>query len=62
MNIEIKTYNDNQTANDKEIFNQLASIITNELKEAVSKIWHSHPVWFINGNPIVGYSKQKSGN
>lgn len=26
-----------------------------------SKIWHAHPVWFSNGNPIVGYSKQKAG-
>jgi hypothetical protein len=28
---------------------------------ADSKIWHAHPVWFLEGNPIVGYSKQKSG-
>lgn len=38
-----------------------ATIITGELAEAESKIWHSHPVWFINANPIVGYSKQKAG-
>jgi len=25
------------------------------------KIWHAHPVWFINENPIVGYSIQKRG-
>lgn len=29
--------------------------------EVTSKIWHAHPVWFINQNPIVGYSKQKAG-
>ena len=28
---------------------------------AESKIWHRHPVWFIQGNPIVGFSKQKKG-
>ncbi|MFM7857164.1 MAG: hypothetical protein ACKO96_35905, partial [Flammeovirgaceae bacterium] len=29
--------------------------------KAENKIWHSHPVWFLDGNPIVGYSKQKKG-
>mgnify|MGYP003594956289 CR=1 FL=1 len=29
------------------------------LPEAENKIWHAHPVWFLNGNPIVGYSKLK---
>lgn len=61
MNKEIKAYNDNQTLVDKEICDQLAAIIDSELTEAENKIWHSHPVWFINGNPIVGYSKQKAG-
>src|SRR5690606_12999354 len=31
------------------------------LPQAENKIWHAHPVWFLNGNPIVGYSKQKKG-
>jgi len=31
------------------------------LREAESKIWHAHPVWFLDKNPIVGYSKQKAG-
>ncbi len=61
MNQEIKTYNDNLTPTDKEICDQLATIIDSELAEGESKIWHAHPVWFINGNPIVGYSKQKRG-
>lgn len=61
MNLEIQTYNNKQTAVDKEICNLLATIINHELTEAESKIWHAHPVWFLNGNPIVGYSKQKAG-
>ena len=61
MNKEIKGYNDKQTSDDKEICDRLATIIDNELTEAESKIWHSHPVWFLDGNPIVGYSKQKAG-
>ena len=59
--MEIKTYNENLIANDKAICNALAAIIDRELTEAESKIWHSHPVWFLDGNPIVGYNKQKSG-
>jgi hypothetical protein len=31
------------------------------LTGAENKIWHSHPVWFLDGNPVVGYSKQKKG-
>ena len=61
MNKEIRTYNDKQTLDDKEICDQLVTIIDNELIEAENKIWHSHPVWFLDGNPIVGYSKQKAG-
>ena len=61
MNTAIKTYNESQSDIDKEICNQLATIINNELTEAESKIWHAHPVWFLDGNPIVGYSKQKAG-
>ncbi|TVQ10429.1 MAG: DUF1801 domain-containing protein [Balneolaceae bacterium] len=61
MNPEIQAYNDKQTPADKEICDLLASTINNELSEAESKIWHAHPVWFLDGNPIVGYSKQKAG-
>ena len=40
---------------------KLVKIINENLPEAENKIWHSHPVWFLEGNPIVGYSKQKAG-
>ena len=61
MKEEIQTYNDNQSEADKEICDLLASLIKDELTEAESKIWHAHPVWFLDGNPVVGYSKQKKG-
>jgi hypothetical protein len=61
MNSEIKTYNSNLELADKEICDFLEAIISTELKNAESKVWHAHPVWFIEGNPIVGYSKQKAG-
>ncbi|UOK43659.1 MULTISPECIES: DUF1801 domain-containing protein [Flavobacterium] len=61
MNSEIQAFNDKQIVGDKEICDLLANIIDSELTEAESKIWHAHPVWFLDGNPIVGYSKQKKG-
>ena len=61
MNKEIKGYNDKQSSVDKEIGDWLANIIDGELTGSESKIWHAHPVWFLDGNPIVGYSKQKTG-
>lgn len=61
MHPDIEHYNQNQTENDKEICSKLAAIIDATLTEADSKIWHRHPVWFLEGNPTVGYSKQKPG-
>jgi hypothetical protein len=59
MNKEIKAYNNKQTSEDKKICNILAEEINRSLSEAENKIWHAHPVWFLDGNPIVGYSKLK---
>ena len=62
MHPTILTYNDSQaTVADKEICHTLAMTIDSVLTEAESKIWHAHPVWFLDGNPIVGYSQQKRG-
>jgi Domain of unknown function (DU1801) len=61
MNAAIQAYNDKQTTVDKEICDLLAMTVNSGLNEAVSKIWHAHPVWFLDGNPVVGYSKQKAG-
>ena len=61
LNSDIKAYNSSQTITDELICNQLALIINRTLKEAESKIWHAHPVWFLAENPIVGYSKEKKG-
>jgi hypothetical protein len=61
LNPEIRAYNEGQTESDREICHFLAGIIDLELSGAESKIWHAHPVWFLDGNPIAGYSKQKNG-
>jgi hypothetical protein len=59
MNPEIQTYNN--SINETELCDLLATKINTHLKNFESKIWHSHPVWFIDENPIVGYSEQKNG-
>ena len=59
INPEIQAYN--QSLTEVEICQKLAVLISQYLPDAESKIWHSHPVWFLDGNPIVGYSKQKKG-
>jgi Domain of unknown function (DU1801) len=61
LNPDIQTYNDSLEPNDNEICNALAAEIDRWLTGAESKIWHAHPVWFLDGNPIVGFSKQKPG-
>ena len=61
MNKEISAYNNSQSTSDKKICNLLANEISAHLPEAENKIWHAHPVWFLDGNPIVGYSKLKAG-
>lgn len=61
MNVDIKKYNDKLEANEKEICNRLYTIIESELANTEKKIWHAHPVWFLDENPIVGYSKLKDG-
>ncbi len=56
---EILAYNKSLNASDAIIADKLAIIIDAHLKSTEHKIWHRHPVWFIDGNPIVGYSKLK---
>lgn len=59
MNKEVQAYNNAQAAGDKAICNLLAKEIDRHLPNAENKIWHRHPVWFLDGNPVVGYSKLK---
>ena len=58
---EIANYNNQQDPNYKAVCDLLATEIDRILPSAERKIWHSHPVWFLDGNPTVGYSRQKPG-
>lgn len=59
MHPDAKKYSEGQSEADREICELLAYHIETCLPEAESKFWHAHPVWFLEGNPIVGYGKLK---
>ena len=62
MNPDIAAFNEGRaTVEEQQICETLATTIDELLPEAESKIWHRHPVWFLDGNPTVGYSKLKAG-
>ena len=55
----IADYNAARADEDQLICDALRQIIDRHLPNAESRIWHAHPVWFLQGNPVVGYSKLK---
>lgn len=59
MNKEITEYNKKQSKISKAICTRLAKEIQAGLPKAESKIWHASPVWFLEGNPVTGYSVLK---
>ncbi len=61
MNKDTIAYNNAQSETEKTICQLLASTINAALPEAENKIWHAIPVWFLDGNPVAGYSKLKYG-
>lgn len=61
MHEETTLYNRAQSPEDQRTCDLLAQEIDAALPEAENKIWHAHPVWFLDGNPVVGYSKLKGG-
>jgi len=60
MHKDIIAYNNSLEASDREIVELLSSEIVKNLPEFTeNKLYHAHPVWFIDGNPVVGYSRLK---
>lgn len=56
-----QSYHKNFSTSEKAICSLLFREIGKGTTQAENKIWHGHPVWFLDGNPVVGYSKQKRG-
>lgn len=61
MTPDIAAYNQALAPEDCAICTLLAQEVERALPDAQSKVWHAHPVWFLAGNPIVGYSSLKNG-
>jgi hypothetical protein len=61
MHPDIQTYHTTLAPAHQEVCDLLAQAISANLPQAENKIWHAHPVWFLEGNPTVGYSVQKPG-
>ena len=59
MDTAINKYNKQFADSHPIILVKIAECIGSVLPEAVGKVWHGHPVWFINENPIVGYNVRK---
>lgn len=61
MPTTIAAYNKAHDATENAICATLAKQIDKGLPKAESKLWHGHPVWFDDGNPLVGYAVRKAG-
>ena len=61
MHPETREFNDRLEPHHRDVAELLAREIDRALPEAENKIWHGHPVWFLDDNPTVGYSRQKPG-
>lgn len=60
MIADITSYHATLLSGDKAVCDFLKKEIDNALPDAESKVWHGHPVWFLKGNPVVGYAKRKN--
>ena len=59
--LDITDYNKNLSPESKLICDWLLTQFKKNLTGTEAKIWHGHPVWFHNGNPISGYSQMRGG-
>jgi hypothetical protein len=58
---DILDYQAELSADEAQICAALDKLLAKALPTAEGKVWHGHPVWFIDANPVVGYSLKKSG-
>jgi hypothetical protein len=61
MYTAIQAYHHSLPTDEQAIADMLFHEINRRLPQAENKLWHGHPVWFLDGNPIVGYSLRKCG-
>lgn len=61
MHPDVIKYNDQQDPAHKAVCDLLGQLIDRHLPNAENRVWHAHPVWFLDSNPTVGYSRQRPG-
>lgn len=61
MHPEIEAYHAALPDAARAVCDLLAREIQAALPDADGKVWHRHPVWFLDGNPVAGYSLLKGG-
>ncbi len=59
--VDIAEYNEKLAPEQRMIAEALVAAIASELPQAEGRVWHGHPVWFIDANPVAGYSLKKAG-
>ena len=59
--MSIAEYSEQLAPEFRELADQLAKSFKKQVPQAEAKVWHGHPVWFIEGNPVFGYSLKKAG-
>ena len=57
---DIRAYQERLDAEARPICDLLLETIERVLPDADRKVWHAHPVWFFDGNPVVGYDRLKA--
>jgi hypothetical protein len=57
----VTDYNNSLEGVNRELAQRLRNLFEEVVPAAKGKVWHGHPVWFIDGNPVFGYSLKKAG-
>jgi hypothetical protein len=58
---DIVEYNAGLEPAERGLCERFAEVFGKVLPKATCKVWHAHPVWFVDGNPVVGYATRKNG-
>jgi hypothetical protein len=58
---DIIKYNQGLAEAERKLARALVELFEAKLSSAEGKVWHGHPVWFLDGNPVCGYSLKKAG-
>jgi hypothetical protein len=57
----VEKYNESVSGEHRHIVDFLRAECDQALPEATAKVWHSHPVWFFDNLPVVGYQNGPHG-